>query len=440
MSRSSLDAAETARRIAADDSVRGRVQRRILTVVVTSQVLGGAGLATGITVGALLAQQLLGDDGLIGLPAALFTLGAALASFLIGQLSQRRGRRFGLGLGFAVGGLGALGVVAAAATGSIWLLFLSLFVYGAGSATNLQARYSGTDLADPDQRATAASIAMVSTTVGAVAGPNLVTPMGHLVQPWGIPALAGPFLLAALAYLAAGVVLLGWLRPDPFLVAKALAELRSTAAADRAGSRPARVGRGVYAGAAIMIVTQITMLAIMSMTPVHMSGHGFDLGAVGLVIGVHIAAMYLPSLVTGPLVDRVGRLPMAIASGVTLLLAGAIGAVGTGLPMILLALALLGLGWDLGLISGTAMLVDATTPAGRARIQGTVDVLISLAGATGSAIAGFLVAGAGFALLALGGGIFALTYIPLLIWQHREPARTAARPATAEPAADVRSS
>ena len=86
------------------------------------------------------------------------------------------------------------------------LLFVALFVYGAGTATNLQARYAGTDLARPQQRGTAISIAMVSTTVGAVAGPNLVEPLGRLAVGFGIPALTGPFMLAGLAYLAANHV------------------------------------------------------------------------------------------------------------------------------------------------------------------------------------------------------------------------------------------
>lgn len=117
---------------------RARVQRRTLTVVVLAQVLGGAGLAAGVTVGALLAQQMLGSDGFAGVPTALFTVGSALAAHLVGQVSQRAGRRVGLGFGFLAGGLGAAGVVIAAAIDSVPLLFIALFVYGAGTATKVR--------------------------------------------------------------------------------------------------------------------------------------------------------------------------------------------------------------------------------------------------------------------------------------------------------------
>lgn len=303
------------------------MQRRTLIVVVMSQVLGGAGLAAGVTVGALLAQEMLGSDGLAGMPTALFTLGSALAAYLVGHYTQRHGRRLGLGLGFAVGGAGAIGVVLAAATGDVPLLFAALFVYGAGSATNLQARYAGTDLAAPTQRGTAVSIALVSTTVGAVAGPNLVQPLGALAVSWGLPALSGPFLLAAVAYLAAGAVLLALLRPDPFLLAQRLAAAKE---ADAGGARSAeshaRPGARAYAGAVVMVLTQVGMVAVMTMTPVHMYAHDHTLGDVGLVIGIHIAAMYLPSLIIGVLVDRVGRMPMALAAAATLLASGIVAA------------------------------------------------------------------------------------------------------------------
>lgn len=410
---------------------RARVQRRTLTVVVISQVLGGAGLAAGVTVGALLVQDVLGSTSLAGVAAALLTLGSALTAFLVGRVTQRLGRRIGLGLGFAAGGVGAIGVVLAATTAQVPLLFLSLFVYGAGTATNLQARYAGTDLATPARRGTAISVAMVSTTLGAVAGPNLVEPLGAFATGLGLPSLAGPFLLAAVAYLAAGTAFLVLLRPDPFLLARRLdAELAkldsvsagATAGRDQpaAGPRP-RPGVGAYVGAAVMVVTQIAMVAVMTMTPVHMRAHHHGLGEVGLVIGIHIAAMYLPSLITGVLVDRIGRTPMAIAAGVTLLLAGVTGALAPAdsLGLLILALALLGLGWNFGLIAGTTLVVDHTVPANRARTQGTLDVLIALAGAGAGVMSGVVMAGVGYGALSIAGGVLALLLIPVLLWARR---------------------
>lgn len=413
---------------------RDRIQSRTLRVVVLSQVLGGAGLAAGATVGALLAEEMLGSQGLAGIPIAVVTLGSALAAYLVGLVTQSSGRRLGLGAGFAIGGLGAAGVVLAAVLGQVWLLFVALFVYGAGTASNLQARYAGTDLAAPHRRATAASVALVSTTVGAVAGPNLVEPLGQLADAWNIPPLAGPFLLASVAYLAAGATLLVLLRPDPFLLARSLTG--TAADPDTTHDEPATVrgepltthgeptaAQGIppvrttaWVGAGVMVMTQIVMVAIMTMTPVHMRAHDHALGAVGLVISLHIAAMYLPSLVTGTLIDTVGRLPMAAAAGVTLLLAGVVAALAPGESMewIVLALVLLGLGWNLGLISGTALVVDGTVPANRARTQGTIDVLIALAGAAGGAFSGVVVAMTSFAGLSYLGAAVAFAVVPLL--------------------------
>ena len=145
-----------------------KLYRRVLFVVCLSQIFGGAGLAAGVTVGALLAQQMLGTDAYAGVPVALLTLGSAAAAFIIGKLSQRYGRRTGLSTGFIVGGLGAVGVVIAAMVNSVILLFASLLIYGAGTSANLQARYAGTDLANKKQRATAISTTMVMTTFGAM--------------------------------------------------------------------------------------------------------------------------------------------------------------------------------------------------------------------------------------------------------------------------------
>ncbi len=394
--------------------------KRTLFVVSISQIFGGAGLAAGVTVGALIAQQMLGTDAFAGLPSALFTLGSAGSALIVGRLSQRYGRRTGLSAGFMIGGLGAIGVIMAAIINSIFLLFISLLIYGAGTATNLQARYAGTDLANHKQRATAVSITMVFTTFGAVAGPSLVNVMGDFALSIGVPSLAGPFILAAAAYMLAGVVLFIMLRPDPLVIARTI-EAANEEPGDKghlAAAEHTENKKGIIVGATVMVLTQIVMVAIMTMTPVHMRHHGHDLGAVGLVIGFHIGAMYLPSLVTGVLVDRLGRTAMAISSGTTLLLAGVIAAFAPGDSMVLLviALSLLGLGWNFGLISGTALIVDSTDTATRAKTQGTVDVLIALSGAAGGALSGMIVAGSSYLALSFAGGMLSLLLIPVVVW------------------------
>lgn len=404
-----------------------QIHRRTLIVVIASQILGGAGLAAGISVGALLAQDMLGSDALSGLPIGLFTLGSALAAYLVGRSTHRFGRRLGLAYGFIAGGLGALVVVIAAALDNVPLLFAALFVYGSGTATNLQARYAGADLAPADRRGFGASMAMVATTLGAVVGPNLIDPMGRLADAIGVPTLAGPFILAAVTYGAAGVVLFGFLRPDPYLLAKQLAThtpaTPATPDPDSAAPAPRRrtltvATRGVYLGATVMVLTQLVMVAIMTMTPVHMRAHDHGMAAVGLVIGFHIGAMWLPSLVTGIAVDRFGRTPMVVASGITLLLAGVLAATAPAdsLALLILALVLLGVGWNFGLVAGTALVVDATDPRTRAKTQGAIDVLIALAGAGGGAASGAVMAASSFSVLSLVGGALALALIPVLVW------------------------
>ncbi|MFC3798928.1 MFS transporter [Cohnella sp. GCM10012308] len=421
-------------------SERRAIHKRTLTIVVIAQLFGGAGLASGITVGALLAQDMTGSDGLAGLSTTLFTLGSALSAFAVGRLTQRLGRRAGLTAGFLAGAVGALGVVGAAAWDSLPLLLLAMLVYGAGTSTNLQARYAGTDLAEPHQRARAVSIAMVTTTFGAVAGPNLVSPMGRLATAWGIPPLAGPFMLASAAFALAGLVFAILLRPDPFLVAKA-GVVDASADAPAAGNAGEKVGdavpdapvrsgnRGIIVGASVMLITQIVMTAVMTMTPLHMKHHGHSLDMVGLTIGAHIAAMFLPSLVTGVLVDKVGRIAMSCVAAGTLLFAALVTAFAPGdsSAWMIFGLVLLGLGWNFGLISGTAVIIDATSLRTRAKTQGSVDVLISLAGAAGGALSGAVVAFSSFAALSLAGGALALLLLPVMLWYRRGSRRHAPR-------------
>ncbi|MFG1792250.1 MFS transporter [Nocardia sp. NPDC049149] len=421
-----------------DDRPPAEQQRRILTVLVAAQALSGAGLAAGVTVGALLAQDMFGSTSFAGLPGALGTAGSALAAIAVGRISQARGRRPGLVAGYLTGAVGCAGVIAAAVAANPVLLFLAIFVYGAGSSTNLQARYAGADLADPAHRARAVSTVLVATTLGGVIGPNLTAPTSGLAHAIGIPHLAGPFLLAGVAYALAAVVLGVWLRPDPLLLARIRAAEHSATAADDV-PHPAVETRGsdVLIGTLIMVLAQLVMVAIMTMTPVHMHDHGHGGAATGLVIAIHIGAMYLPSPLTGWLVDRCGRYPVAAASGLTLLAAGIVAASAPfdSIAPLAVALALLGIGWNLGLVTGSALITDAVPLATRAKTQGLIDVAMAVAGAAGSMASGYLVAAAGFPVLSIGGGILALGMVPAVAFAARQAAMTSRRerPDTLDP-------
>jgi MFS family permease len=170
----------------------------------------------------------------------------------------------------------------------------------------------------------------------------------------------------------------------------------------------------VLTGAVVMVLTQLIMVAIMTMTPVHMQDHGHGIAASGLVIGVHIGAMYLPSPLTGWLVDRYGPRTIAATAGLVLLTAGVLAGRASGDSVVALAVALglLGVGWNFGLLAGTAIVTEAVPPAIRAKTQGTVDMAIAAAGATGGLSSGLVVAVAGYPLLAIGGGILALGVVP----------------------------
>jgi MFS family permease len=400
-----------------------------------AQILSGAGLAAGITVGALLAEQMLGSSRLSGLPTVFFTIGSAAAAVGLGRLSQRFGRRAGLSTGYLTGALGTVGVVAAAGMGNIVLLFASMIVYGAGAATNLQARYAGADLAAPSRRGRAVSIVLVATAVGAILGPNLVSTTGMVATKIGFPALAGPFMLAGLAYTAGAVVLWLLLRPDPLLLARSIAAEASSQSAtpaqpSKAGAVPGSRQRWSWAlasGAGIMILTQLIMVAIMTITPIHIEHHGHGVGVTGIVIGAHVAGMFLPSPFSGWLVDRYGYLAVAVAAGVTLLAAGLIAAWTPvdSVATLVLALVLLGVGWNLGLVSGTTLVTDAVPLETRARTQGTVDLGIALAGAGGGLSSGLIFAATSYATLTLAGGLLALLIIPIVALARSTPIKQA---------------
>jgi len=397
------------------------VQARTRRLLVSSQILGGLGVGAGVTVTTLLAFELSGSAALAGLAASASAFGAGLAAAAIGA-SSRYGRRPGLVTGYLVGLLGASIAVLSAVLGSFPLMVLATFLFGSSNASNLQARYAVTDLALPERRGSDLSLVVWATTVGAVLGPNLTGPGVAAADLLGVPQLSGPYLLSAMGFAAAALLLLIGLRPDPLLVARHRAGIESARAAGDApgASLPSVAGAplppsglrqaftvvmahpSARAATATIAAAHAVMVGVMVMTPVHMGHHGADVRLIGITISLHIFGMYAFSPVFGRLVDRIGpRAVLGLGFGQLL---GAITLAALSTPRggagFLAGLLLLGTGWSAALIASSALLTASLPIESRAPAQGLSDLAMNVAGGSAGALSGLLMMLLGFPLMA----------------------------------------
>ena len=200
------------------------VQRRTLTVLVATQMVGGIGVAIGIAVGALLAESL-GGTAMSGLGQSALVIGAAVLALPVTRVMRTYGRRPGLVLAYLTGTVGAGVVLFAAARGSLLWLLIGLALFGGGNAGNYQARYAAVDLAEPAKRGRQLSFVVWATTIGSVIGPNVARPADDLVHAFGAAPYSGPFAFSAVAFLVAAVAVFLLLRPDPLLTARRVSRL-----------------------------------------------------------------------------------------------------------------------------------------------------------------------------------------------------------------------
>lgn len=406
-----------------------------LAVLIVNQLLAGVGVASGMALAAILVADLTEVTALGGLAQSSSVLGAAIAAVPLARLAVRAGRHVALATGYACAFLGAVLVIAAAASGWPVLVFIGLAAFGAGAAAGLQARFAATEIAAPGFEARSMSLVLWATTIGSVAGPLLSQVGDDLGRSLGLPPLVGPFLFSGVAFALSSILVAtllrtpkaGYLATDaPELAsaepAIALADTDADAsaggtapgrAAVATGAAPARPPERVGAWRAFstavrnptalvailaIVCSHTVMIVVMVMTPVHMVEHGLSLSLVGIVISIHILGMYGASPIMGWLADRIGS-ERVIAIGAAILVTATV--IGILAPndvlLVPLALGLLGLGWSAGLIGGSTLLTTAVDERLRVPLQGATDAAMNIAAATSAAFSGLVLGLGGFA-------------------------------------------
>lgn len=400
------------------------VQRRTVLVLSLGQVLGGIAFGATVSLGALLAADISGDDALSGLATASVTLGAALCAIPLARLAARVGRRRALTLGNLFALVGIAVVILAASLRVFPLLLAGILMIGAGNAGNLQSRFAATDLAVPAHRGRDLSIVVWATTIGGVAGPLLLGPGEIVGAAIGMPPQTGSYVFSFVAQSAALVLYLVALRPDPLLAAQRIATVAAAASSVQAVDRPVVARYAMFAIAG----SHVVMASVMAMTPIHLShmahsmhaGHDTAAAAadvsqlVGITIALHVAGMYALSPVFGILADRWGRLQVVLF-GQVLLGGSLIFAIFANDRAwgVMAALILLGLGWSAATVAGAALLTESSAPELRTRRQGRSDSLMSLSAAAGAVLAGVILSNFQYAGLGVAASVLVLIIVAL---------------------------
>lgn len=394
------------------------VQARTVRTLVVSQAVGAVGVTIGIATASLLARDLSGSEAMAGLAQTFQVLGTAATAYVLARVMRRRGRRVGLVAGYLLGATGAALAVVAGAVGSMLVLLVGALLLGATTAVNSGSRYAATDLATEEHRARALSVVVWATTIGAVAGPNLVGVGGSTARRLGIPELTGGFAIGSVVLVVAAAWVWWRLRPDPLLLAQEAAGVVPGAVEERHGSwrRFVTVTRDVPAvGAAVvaMASAHAAMVTVMIMTPLHMEHGGAHLEVIGFVISVHVLGMFAFSPLVGWAADRWGRSVVLVTGGVVLLVSLLL----CGLSpegsswQIFAGLFLLGVGWSCATVAASTVIADRTPIEARTDVQGTSDMAMSLTAAGGGALAGVIVGTLGYAALAGFAALLALTVV-----------------------------
>ena len=373
-----------------------KLQEKTVKVLATAQVLNGVGVAGTVAAGSLLVASITDSESLAGLAQTSSVLGAAALALPLARLTARGGRRLALSVGFLSGVIGSLFAIFGGAQKNIVFMLLGTFLVGAASAAGYQARFAAVDLSTDETRAKQLSFVVWGSTVGAVAGPNLMEPAGNLAESLSLPRLVGPYVVSATTLILAILVIQIFLRPDPFLTAQRQSGSNEKAKGAVQVGAAARHRQGRHPGPfAIMSIAigHIAMVSVMVMTPVHMAHVDVTLTVIGFVISIHVLGMYAFSPLVGTLSDRFGRIRV-VQIGVLILLASTLFA-GFAAPndvvMLGIGLFLLGLGWSCTLIAGSALLTESVDPALKTSSQGASDLVMNLSGAGGGALAGVII-------------------------------------------------
>jgi MFS family permease len=407
--------------------------RKITWTLFVAHALSSTGFLASATVTAIVGADLSGRAEWAGVPSAIYQLGVAAASMMLGYGMDRVGRRTALATGFAVGAAGAAIAGWSVVSRTFAGFLVGLALMGPANAAAGLSRFVAAEVHPPPERGRAIAHVVVGGTVGTVIWPTLSVSLGPWLARLNLGDLTWPFVVSTTLLALTSLVIVVLLRPDPREIARSIAESESDAASADAGSPRMSLAEivrrpGAVVAMASMMCGHAIMVMVMVITSLHMRNHHHGVTAISLTTSLHVLGMFGFSILSGRLTDSIGRAPVIGAGAIVLLTACAIAPLSPAFVPITTGLFLLGLGWNFCFVGGSSLLADQLSPDERARTQGFNDLLMWVVAASGSIISGLVFATVGYGMMGAIGASLSLIPLGLALWWHsrqRTPAAAA---------------
>ena len=324
------------------------------------------------------------------LPVMGYVVGGALSTGLVAKSQSRWGRRVSFQLGLLVALGSALLAAYAAWSHNFWLLVSATLIAGYYSANGQLYRFAAAELSAPDFREKAVSLVLAGGLIGAVIGPNLASRTRGLTE---TPFVGAYLALACVA--VAGLVLMHFIRFP--------AAVPAQPGAAQGGSLAEIVRRPVFIVAALTAAMSYgVMNLLMAATPLAMQVCGFGFADAALVLEWHVIGMFAPGFFTGALIKRFGAVPIMGVGVLLNLVCIGVALSGVDLHQFLIALFLLGVGWNFLFTGSTTLSMKAWTPQEKDRGQAAINFCVFATMAFTSFASGALVTTRGWTWLNIG--------------------------------------
>jgi MFS family permease len=399
---------------------------RLAAVLFITQSFFSASTIAAFTLSPIIATTLSGSELYTGVPNTLTLVGRALFAYPMGYMMDRLGRRLALGAGYGLSVIGGFISIVAIINNSFLLFLVGAFAFGMARASGEQSRYVAAEIYPLRERARMIGLIVFAGTIGAIGGPLLVAPSTEWAVQMGQPADAGPFWISIVFMVIGTLITLLFLRPDPREIGLAMAEEEAARDVNSVENSTAnRPMREIFANPTVilamiaMVVSYFVMAFLMVITPLHMSHHAHTTSAISNVIMAHTLGMFGFSWLTGWLIDKWGRLNMILVSGVILLASCIIAPLSLHVPILGLALFLLGLGWNFGFVAGSSLLSDALAARERGRAQGISEAIVGITAGGASLSVGLVFQQGDYILVSIIGFVLTLTMMFATVWLGR---------------------